>query len=187
MARHIRGGGLQMGPEWSQVASASFAPLAAMNDAGLLTVDSQDAPDATQRAYVEGFMPSTRAEALVDWVNLNTDVVAIVPVEDEVARGQKGVAYPQGMGIALTRHLFPRKTWRKTTHVFTYLPVAPGDIDIPMAEAGLSKRLPDLVTVFCFDPQWGRSATSASDGLFGKVNRGLAASAKEDTPGIVYL
>ena len=43
------------------------ASLAAMNDTGLLTVDSQDAPDATQRAYVEGLMPSKRCIARRRW------------------------------------------------------------------------------------------------------------------------
>jgi len=188
MAKHIRAGGLKDDPENSQVLPPSFAPLAAMNDAGLLTVDSQDAPDATQRAYVDGLMPSKRAEALVDWLNLNTDMVAIVPVEHEVPRRLSHIQppHPQGMGVALTRHLFPGKIWRRTTHVRTHMVLGPGSNEnMQVEEAGLSEPDPDLVSVTCFDPKWGRSATS-SDGLFGHVIRALVASATADTPGLVH-
>ena len=55
----------------------------------------------------------------MDWLNLNTDMVAIVPVEQELPHRLRHIRppHPQGMGIALTRHLFPGKIWRRTTHV----------------------------------------------------------------------
>ena len=151
-ARAIRAGALQDTPSASQVARESWGLLADMNEAGMLTFDSQDAPpgsEMTERAYVQAFMTAFHASTFVDALNRQTDKIAMVvhPCRRfemlgriPVTQGRHGAEtrFPPYMSMADHRHL------KKV--------------------AGL-RASAKVVMVECLDARWGRCAWK-KDGLF---------------------
>jgi hypothetical protein len=91
--KFIKDGGLKLAEGDSQVSEKAFPLLLQMNELGMLTFDSQSgerqaykAADYNQfkagvtkeRAYVDGFMLTEHAVALVNCINLTTDKVGMV-------------------------------------------------------------------------------------------------------------
>ena len=125
-----------------------------------------------ERAYLSGFMKHPAALKLVNYLNTYTDKVAfivmIVPTEvEEYLRATKG-------NIIVTVEA-SAKTVEKVTN-FTTASIARQFID----ESGLTfmkgllniREDVEVDLVMCFDPQYGRLASS-KDGLYADVLKGL--------------
>ena len=179
MARHIRSGGLAMPKDWDQVDPASFALLADINDAGMLTTNSQDAiePLPVQRAYVDGLMLPAQARAYIKWLNVNTDMVAFASSmlysDNSRATSEVFKSLP-GLGIAVTRTRegAAKGEWLRTTSVMPAVANSWGRAAFEMRAVFGLLPSKDVVNVTSFDPKWGRSAVS-KDGLFPAVVRAL--------------
>lgn len=151
-AQNIRGGGLIGERDVSQVKPQSFMPLARINEAGFLTVDSQDG-QVGERSYVAGFMPTSRAHVFVDTFNTSTNMIAVLlPVCKQHVRAR----------IALTRS--------RDGSVETALPlhVDAGDQRVLRRAAGLSQS-ERVSLVECIDPVWERKAYNPTHGLFSAI------------------
>jgi hypothetical protein len=61
--------------------------LAAINDLGCVTIDSQEGKSKTERAYVDGFMSRPHAIAFVDSFNMRTNMVALALLPSGAAAG----------------------------------------------------------------------------------------------------
>ena len=180
MARFIRDGGLALPKEWAQVNQESFAPLADINTEGMLTMDSQDAIGNTpvQRAYVEGIMPPDAAAAYVNWINLNTNIVALpttIIYSDDIRVLKAGDDAMAVAGVAVTRERRGRGRWNFTTTISPFETRTWEEAATEMRSWGGLLPNKDFVFVNTFDPIWGRSAL-AEDGLFATVIRALRAS-----------
>ena len=165
MADHIARGGLSGPASAAAVQGSSWGSLASMNRLGLLTYDSQDAPRATERAYVCGFVRASRAREFVERVNLAREGVVAYTVP-QVGAGSLSGHVP----IAVTR-----RGGRGTSHLWTGLTAEAARVE--RHDAGLRRARPGEageVLVHCFDPVWGRPAGAA---LFEVVLRALRASA----------
>lgn len=154
-ARDIRGGSLKGAPDASQVGERSWEDLARINDAGLLTFDSQAGASDTERAYVDGVMPMPAAARFVDALNRAGRFVGIVlePSGDTF-----------GGRIPLTRTRDGAKT---ATAVPVYMEDHQYRFLFPFKTASDRFKI-----VVCFDPCWGAPGYSPR-GLFREVHRQL--------------
>jgi hypothetical protein len=137
----------------SQVESDSFPWLAKINALGWLTVESQDG-QFEERAYVDGFMKTSKAFKMVEKLNTSSDKVCIVIQQcDEWKKSY--IPLTQIRGVTQTRQ--PLYT----------------DTAIPFLKenAGVG-HVKHLSYVFAFDPQWSRKAYG-KNGLWRDVVRAL--------------
>lgn len=177
-AEFIRNGGLWItrpithpNMRWAQVHKTAYESLALINQAGLLTYDSQDSVNAytgrvksSERCYIQGIMLPDDALTFVNNINIwNDDKVAIICMELP--------KYPRyGAEIAVTRAFdAASQTWigSRTMDAFTF----PDWIDIIRDTLKVPKRIKFSV-VQVFDTKWGRPARSKK-GLFNAVLRAL--------------
>jgi hypothetical protein len=159
-AEMIKAGGLEMKDKnceetqetltYSQVDSASWEPLAAMNQLLCLTDDSQDAPDGEERAYVCAHLRTDLSGRLVKNIQMDYDLVAwevlTVPIHDDPAGPAPWRSIPVtkcGEGFCSNIPLFYSELYK-------------------------ASQFADVVLVHIVDPVWGRVATGP-DGLFTRI------------------
>lgn len=147
----IKGGGLIVSADYSQVSPKCFSQLEQMNRLGFITLDSQEGMQ-NERAYVCGFMQPGRAERFVESVNTSSDMVALIL--------RPAAKYVPNTSIIVTRSKGSQKT---------KIPLINSRSDIAnlQKDAGISAGA-RVVLVDCFDPKWERKAYSR-DGLFCQV------------------
>jgi hypothetical protein len=153
----IKHGGLKDDDDASQVENESFPWLAKINALGFLTVDSQDGQSSqnyAERAYVYGFMKTSKAFALVEKLNNTSDKVCIV-IQPCQEWKKSHIPLTQSRGV---------------TH--TSLPLYT-DTSIPFLKnnAGIAHVI-HVSFVFAFDPLWSRKAYG-KHGLWRDVVRAL--------------
>ena len=125
-----------------------------------------------ERAYLSGFMKHDAALKLINYLNRYTDKVAfitmVVPTEVE------GDLRDIGANITVTVQA-SAKTAEKATN-FTTFSIAPQYVDprgfaIQKSASNIREDV-KVQLVMCFDPQYGRLASS-KDGLYADVLKGL--------------
>jgi len=150
-----------------------------MNDAGMLTFDSQSGDHDGERAYVAAVMPHKRAKALALAIDLSSDAIALVlqPVPDKTPWET----------ITVSRSVGP--TRESETRAPLYQSSADYKNLVRDAMYGARKNdknknksdtdtdtdtdIEGLVIVDCIDPKWGRFATKVKAGLYNVVLRCL--------------
>lgn len=177
-AKSIREGSLLVEPieKWAQVHRSSWEPLAKINDLGLITFSSQDAITAEtgrinpyERPFIEGIIPTERAEEFVQKLNIFTDKVAyrhasrlepgmklseqLIQPSIVVTRwpGEDRSYFQRGMALHLDNKKRALDKFKEQFHV-------PDEIDVTV--------------VSMIDPKWGRPARSKR-GLFADVMKAL--------------
>lgn len=174
MAAAIRAGLLVRDADagFSAIHPRAHAALAEMNDAGLLTFDSQSGDDASERAYVDGVMPVARARRFSAALNMGGDAVCIVLAPD-VPEGTEWHTIP------VTRRRDPQTgAWESETRLPLYLEArgARFEVNDALGRRGARRRdtdVGDLRIVASFDARWGRDAMAPQGGLFPQVLRAL--------------
>lgn len=173
-AAFIRSGGLVDDVQNSQTHSSAHEWLAKMNDAGLLTFDSQSGDDITERAYVSGIMPVDAARAFSEHMTITTDYVSMIT---------RGVdPSTPWEAITVTRDQNPRGDMFSFTRLPLYMDHRSYAFEVRNAlrvHEGISTD--GYVIVSCFDPKWGRFAWNDENvgndgGLYPSVVRSLTSS-----------
>lgn len=171
-AASIRTGGLILDEQYSQTHSSVHEWLAKMNDAGLLTFDSQSGDYTTERAYVSGIMPVDAARAFSERVNVTTDYISMVIHGVDPRTPWETVA--------VTRKEGKRSgDWVSFTRFPLYMDRDSYAFEVRNA-LRLNKRSATCIDryaiVECIDPKWGRFATTGkrgTTGLYPSVVRAL--------------
>lgn len=184
-ASRIRGGALRLPDEYMQVPSAAWETLAKINEAGLLTTNSQAASEPnqkymktySQRAYIEGLMRRCEARRFVERFNLETNMMAFVVPLCGALTDPLGKWLKQNAVMHVTKHRArgqPATMLTAVTDRKTFRDVKTrGEGDLNSMGSGLDKE-EDVVLIVCIDPVWDRIAfDKQGTGLFDVVLRTL--------------
>ena len=135
----------------------------------LVTRRATSVPDImSERAMLGGFMVRDVALSFVDWINTNTDKVAIIPV---YVKSRKSINIDNDVPIAIA---MIHKGSKKEAFFYINGYMTPEIESSNREEVHLSPDV-DVLSVTIFDPQWGRHAW-IKDGLINDVLAGLKAS-----------
>jgi hypothetical protein len=172
--------------------------LARINRYGFLTTNSQRGKTISkgnkedffidERAYIMGFMLTSEAKKLIEWINTQTDKVAIhLPYFDDL---NSPIEMPTHLWMPLTirRNKKTLQVKDVITHMssameWSALETSISDVDIgfqltdfiPKENFNRSNRASPspIAFLFCFDIKWHRDAIKSKNGLFRDVIRAL--------------
>jgi hypothetical protein len=148
--------------EDAQTTLGSLDLIIELNRRGLLTYDSQEGAidqkyNIRERAYVLGFMMREHAQKLMQNVMVHSDKVFFIqPIDKTNKMNAPQYFRPERVPLTVTADR-PAETTQSLT--------IPSKIFDWQRKLVHIKPHKDLVTVFAFDPIWGRLANS-SDGLW---------------------
>ena len=147
----------------------TYVSSAGRNKEPLVTRRDTNVPDImSERAMLGGFMLRDVALSFVDWINTNTDKVAIIPV---YVKGRRSINIDNDVPIAIA---MIHKGSKKEAFFYINGYITPEIESSNRKEVHLSSDV-DVLSVSIFDPKWGRHSW-VKDGLINDVLAGLKAS-----------
>ena len=147
----------------------TYVSSAGRNKEPLVTRRDTNVPDImSERAMLGGFMLRDVALSFVDWINTNTDKVAIIPV---YVKGRRSINIDNDVPIAIA---MIHKGSKKEAFFYINGYITPEIESSNRKEVHLSSDV-DVLSVTIFDPKWGRHSW-VKDGLINDVLAGLKAS-----------
>lgn len=163
----ISSGGLRAPDDSSQSPKSMWKSMAALNQMGMITIDSQPGDGLTERAYIDGFMMEEHALRYVEALNCGGGMVAVL---------LRPAARWMQSSIAVTRVL---RSGDSETRIPLYMDPSQykhlkTGFSGGQGAAGLDAST-KAVLVCSFDPKWGRHATSRT-GLIQQMNRAMEKS-----------
>ena len=127
-----------------------------------------------ERAYVVGFMKKKYSRKFVDWINVNTNKISLIIVNDSSKSFEKKF-YDEGNhdGISTIPVTIQGNTEKRLTPVTNIHLILPSKIiKFQLEQVSLTKS-DDVDYVACIDPQYGLRADDKSNGLYKCIIEGL--------------
>jgi len=146
----------------------TYVSSAGRNKEPLVTTEGALPDIMSERAMLGGFMLRDVALSFIDWINTNTDKVAIIPV---YVKGRRSINIENDVPIAIA---MIHKGSKKEAFFYINGYITPEIESSNREELHLSPDV-DVLSVTIFDPKWGRHSW-LKDGLINDVLAGLKAS-----------